>query len=294
VRLAQARLATANANLLIQQETFEIAGFRFQAGLTTQLDVDQAQANLEQTRASIPTLQTTLAQATNRLAVLLAQPPGSMANELAALSDIPLAPLTLTIGVPADVLSRRPDVRRAERQLAAQTAQVGVAAADRYPRLSLVGSIGLEALSLGNLLSAAARALVAGANVSQTVFDAGRIRQNIEIQSAIQEQAAVAYEANVLVALEDVEDALVAYAEEQVRRDALAAASDAARRALTIADERYRSGLVDFLVVLDAQRSLLSLEDQLAVSTGTVTSNVIRLYKAAGGGWTPGAVSGTP
>jgi len=294
VRLAQARLTTAMANLRTQQETYEIAGFRFQAGLTTQLDVDQAQANLEQTRASIPTLQTTLAQAMNRLAVLLGQSPGAVADELVAPRGIPLAPVTLTIGLPAEVLSRRPDVRRAERQLAAQTAQVGVATADRYPRLSLVGSIGLEALSLGNLLSAAARALVAGANVTHTVFDAGRIRQNIEIQSAIQEEAAVAYEASVLAALEDVENALVAYAEEQVRRDALAAAADAARRAVTLADERYRSGLIDFLVVLDAQRSLLSLEDQLAVSTGTVTSNVIRLYKAAGGGWMPSVVSGTP
>lgn len=294
VRLAQARLATANANLLTQQETYEIAGFRFQAGLTTQLDVDQAQANLEQTRASIPTLQTTLAQATNRLAVLLGHSPGTVASELLSPRDIPQVPVALTIGVPADVLSRRPDVRRAERQLAAQTAQVGVATADRYPRLSLVGSIGLEALSFGNLLSAAARALVAGASVSHTVFDAGRIRQNIAVQSALQEQAAVVYEASVLTALEDVENALVAYAEEQARRQALATAADAARRAVALADERYRSGLIDFLVVLDAQRSLLSIEDQLAISTGTVTSNVIRLYKAAGGGWTPSAVSRTP
>jgi outer membrane protein TolC len=197
------------------------------------------------------------------------------------------------VGVPADVLRQRPDVRRAERQLAAQTAQVGVATAGRYPHLSLVGSIGLEALSLGNLLSAAARALAASVNVGQTIFDAGRIRRNIEIQTALQEQALVAYEAAVLSALEDVENALVAYAEERARRQALAEAARAARQAAALADERYRSGLVDFLVVLDAQRSLLSLEDQLAISSGTVTANVVRLYKALGGGWTPGAASGT-
>lgn len=293
VRLAQARLATANANLQTQIETYEIAQFRFQAGLTTELDVDQARSNLEQTRASIPTLRTALAQAMSRVAVLLGRSPGTLVNELAAPRGIPSAPVTVAVGLPADVLRRRPDVRRAERQLAAQTAQVGVAAANRYPRLSLVGSIGLEALSLGNLLSAAARALVAGVNVTQTVFDAGRIRQNIEVQTAFQEQAAVAFEASVLAALEEAESALVAYAEEQARRQALIDATDAARRAVALADERYRSGLIDFLVVLDAQRSLLSLEDQLTVFSGTVTSNVIRLYKAVGGGWTPGAAAGT-
>lgn len=294
VRLTQARLATANAVLQTQQDSLEIAQFRLQAGLTNQLDVDQAQSSLEQTRASIPALQATVVQAMNRVDVLLGQFPGTVATELDVPRAIPDPPITLAIGLPAEVLSRRPDVRRAERQLAAQTARVAVATAARYPRLTLIGSIGLEALAFSNLLSTAARALTGSLGVSQNVFDAGRIRQNIAIQAAIQDQAAVAYDVAVLGALEDVENALVAYAEEQARLRALVDATEAARRAAALADQRYRAGLTDFLVVLIAQRSLLTLEDQLAISRGTVASNVIRLYKAAGGGWSANAASRTP
>ena len=290
VRVATARLVTARANLRAQIETHEIARFRFQAGLTTQIDVDQALTNVERTRAAIPVLQTSRVQAIHRLGVLLGRPPSMLASELAAARPIPIPPVAIAVGVPADMLRRRPDVRRAERELAAQTAQVGAAVAERYPRLTLSGSIGLEALAFGDLLSAGARALAAAANVAMPVFDAGRIRHNIAIQTALQEQAALAYEASVLAALEDVENALVAYAEEQVRRDALVAATDAARSAAELAEASYRAGLIDFQVVLDAQRSLLTVEDQLAVSTGAVASNVVRLYKALGGGWpAPGA-----
>jgi len=291
-RVAAARLATATTNLRTLVETHEIATFRYQAGLTTEIDVEQALSNVERTRATLPTLRTARTQAVHRLAVLLGQPPGALARELAIDRPIPVAPITIAIGLPAEVLRRRPDVRRAERELAAQTAQVGVAVADRYPKLALRGTIGLEALSLGDLLSTSARVLSAAASLTQPLFDAGRIRQNIAIQTALQEQAAIAYEASVLTALEDVENALVAYAEEQHRREALVAARDAARKAAALAEERYASGLIDFQVVLEAQRSLLTVEDALVVSNGTVGSNLVRLYKAAGGGWTP-AIGGS-
>lgn len=285
VRRFQTRLSIAQANLDAQEETYNIARWRFQAGLTTQLDVEQARYNLEQTRSQIPTLQTGLEQAKNRLAVLLRQHPGSLEDLLAEGEAIPVTPLGVAVGVPADALRRRPDVRRAERQLAAQTAQIGVATAELYPKFSLIGSIGLEALSLGNLFSSDGRTYAIGSNMAWTIFDVGRIRGNIEVQTALQEQTLISYEAAVLTALEDVENALVAYAHEQARRRSLLEATQAAQTVVDLARDQYSSGLIDFQVILDAQRSLLSLQDQLAVSEGEVTSNLISLYKALGGGW---------
>ena len=184
------------------------------------------------------------------------------------------------MGVPADALRQRPDVRRAELELAAQTARIGVATADLYPKFTLRGSIGLEALSLGNLISSGSRTYSIGPRIISPIFDAGAIRQNIE------EQALIRYEAALLSALEEVENALVAYANEQVRRQSLVEATQAAERAVDLARTRYASGLIDFQIVLDAERSLLSVQNQLAQSDGAVISNLITLYKALGGGWT--------
>ncbi|HEX7127352.1 MAG TPA: efflux transporter outer membrane subunit [Thermodesulfobacteriota bacterium] len=296
VRTTQARIAIAERNLDVQRETYEIARFRFEAGLVTQLDVEQARYNLEQTSAAIPALRIQLAEARHRLAVLLGDQPGSLDAELAAAAAVPDVPAGVAIGVPAGVLRRRPDVRRAERELAAQTARVGVATAELYPAFSLIGSIGLEALSLSNLFTASARTAALGATGLWTVFDAGRLRANVRIESALQEQALLAYESAVRTALEETENALVAFAEEQARRSALRAGTAAAERAATLARQQYESGLLDFQQVLDAQRTLLSLQDQLAASEGAVVSNLIALYKALGGGWTPGAAGsdGTP
>jgi len=285
LRSFQTRLSFAEANLDALKETYNITRWRRQAGLTTQLDVEQAKYSLEQTRAQIPALQTGLEQAKNRLAILIGQHPGSLRNALAERKAIPVTPLEVAVGVPADILRQRPDVRRAERQLAAQTAQIGVATADLYPRFSLLGSIGLEALSPGNLFLTSSRTHGIGATVAWPLFDAGAIRSNIEVQTALQEQALIRYEAAVLTALEDVENALVAYAKEQRRRQSLTEATEAARRAVDLAKKQYTSGLIEFNNVLVAQRSLLSLEDQLAVSKGEVTSDLIALYKSLGGGW---------
>jgi len=285
VRSFQTRLSLAEATLDAQEETYNITRWRNQAGLTTQLDVEQAKYSLEQTRAQIPSLQISLEQAKNRLAVLTGQHPGSLADALAERKAIPVTPLEVAVGVPADVLRRRPDVRRAERQLAAQTARTGVATADLYPKFSLTGSIGFESLSLGSLFSHTSRTQGIGPTISWPLFDAGAIRSNIEVQTALQQQALIRYEAAVLKALADVENALVAYGKEQNRRQSLTEATKAARRAVELAQNQYSSGLIEFDTVLIAQRSLLSLQDQLAISEAGITSNLIALYKSLGGGW---------
>jgi NodT family efflux transporter outer membrane factor (OMF) lipoprotein len=284
VRSFQARFAVADDSLATLRETWQIARWRREAGLTTQLDEDQAKLNLEQTRAQLPVLLAGREQAKNRLAVLLGRQSGTLA-ELEAAAAIPSSPAEVAVGVPAEVLRRRPDIRRAERQLAAATAQVGVATAARYPNFSLTGTVGLQALSAPSLLQSSAGMFTLGSNAAWTLFDAGRIRQNIEIQNALQEQALISYEAAVLDALRDVENALVDYAEEQNRRQALEEAVRAAQSAAGLAGNQYAAGLIDFLTVLDSQRSLLSLQDQLIQSEATVTSNLARLYKALGGGW---------
>jgi NodT family efflux transporter outer membrane factor (OMF) lipoprotein len=207
----QTRLAVTEANRDAQAKTLELVQASFKAGEVSQLDLEQARSNLQTTQAQIPTLETQLAQAKNRLGVLLGQPPGTLNAELGERQPVPVPPPEVAVGVPADTLRRRPDVRRAERQLAAQTARIGVATADLYPRFALLGSIGLEALSFSNLFSGANAVYAIGPNVRWTLFDAGRIRQNIEVQNARQEQALIAYEASVLTALKDVDDALIAY-----------------------------------------------------------------------------------
>lgn len=176
-------------------------------------------------------------------------------------------------------------MRRAERRLAAQTARIGVATADLYPEFTLPGTIGLEALAANNLLSVANRAWSLARTFAWPVFQGGAIRQNIEVQNALQEQALNQYEATILIALEEVENSLVAYAEEQERRDTLAAATEAAQRSAELAQDQYTSGLIDFQAVLDSQRSVRTFQDQLAQSKGQVTINLISLYKALGGGW---------
>lgn len=286
LRTYQARLAIARDSLMTQEQTWQIASWRFQAGLVTGLDVDQARYSLEQSRAQIPILQTGLTAALNRLAVLTGAMPGDLDSKLAAVRPIPVVPKSIAVGVPADLLRRRPDVRRAERNFAAETARVGVATAALYPGFSLVGTIGWQALDASNLFTDTARASSAAINGTFTLFDAGRLRQGLKAQSAVAEQALYNYQSTVRTALEDSENALTAFDREQQRREALAAATAAAASAASLAREQYASGLADFQSVLDAERSLLSLRDQLALSEGSVTGDAIRLYKALGGGWT--------
>jgi NodT family efflux transporter outer membrane factor (OMF) lipoprotein len=285
VRIYQARYAVAEANLKTQEETHQLTVWRNQAGLSDELAVQQARLNLENTRSKIPTLRTGLEEAMNRIAVLLGEQPGKVHGELKNQEPIPVTPLNVTVGVPADVMRRRPDVRKAERDLASQTAKVGVATADLYPKFKMSGTIGLNALSVGNLFLSGSRTYSFGPSITIPIFAGGSIRQNIEVQSAVQEQYLIAYETAVLNALEEVENALIAFAEEQSRRQSLLDATTAAKQAAELAKTKYQAGLTDFSNVLDAERSLLSFEDELAQSEGKVTANLIRLYKALGGGW---------
>lgn len=284
LRVYQTRLAVAEANLAAQTESYQLTLWRNEAGLSDQLAVEQARYNLESTRSEIPTLYTGREEALNRLAVLTGEHPGVL-KQLQQTASIPAPSEGVTVGIPAEMLRRRPDVREAERRLAAETARVGVAVAELYPKLTLAGSIGLESISTGSLLSSASRLFSVATRATTPIFHGGALRQNIEIQSAVQEQALLQYEAAVLKALEEVEDAIVAYKEEQIRRESLSTSVAAAKLAARLSEAKYAAGLSDFSAVLDAQRSLFTLDDQLVQSQGKVTSNLIRLYKALGGGW---------
>ncbi len=286
VRTFQTRLAVTAANIETLQKTYELNESRYQAGINDELAVQESLRLLETSRSQIPALETGLEAAKNRLAVLLGEQPGKLHQELAAKRLLPGVPITVAVGIPAETLRHRPDIRRAERLLAAQTARIGVATAELYPKFRLFGTIGLESISTGDFFKYGSRAWSFGPSVSWNIFDAGAIRQNIEVQSARQEQALIQYESTVLRALEEIENVLVAYAKQQDRRDSLTNAEAAAQRATLLAQDQYEVGLVDFNNVLDAQRALLILQDQLAQSEGTVTSNLVRLYKALGGGWT--------
>jgi outer membrane protein, multidrug efflux system len=284
-RTYQARIAAVSGNADAQAETLKIIEWRKQAGISDELAVQEARYNLENTRSQIPPLRTSLEAAMNRIAVLLGEQPGAVHVFLKDPEGLPLVPASVAVGIPADMIRRRPDIRKAERDLAAQTARVGVAVADLYPKFTLSGALGFTSLSTGSLFSSDSRTLSGLGGVTAPVFHGGALRQNVEIQSALQEQAAVTYESTLLTALEEAENVIVAYAEEQARRDALIGAEDAAKKAVVLAEGKYEAGLTNFITVLDAQRSLLTFQNQLAESKGKVVSNLIKIYKALGGGW---------
>ncbi|MBI9086460.1 MAG: efflux transporter outer membrane subunit [Desulfobacterales bacterium] len=285
LRTDQARLAVVEARVAAQQQTFELVDAAYRAGSGDALAAEQARTSLQSARAEIPDLKTSLEASLNSLAVLTGQAPGSLHSQLSTIAPLPDVAVELAVGVPADTLRRRPDIRKAERTLAAETARVGVATADLYPKFTLSGSIGLEALRLDELVQSASRTWRIGPSVSWAVFDAGAVRSRIEIQSAVQEQALLSYEAAVLGALEEVENALVAYAREQEKYRLLQAAAQSARSAAQLAGQQYEAGMVGFSTVLDAQRALLSFESQQVQSRGKRLSDLVRIYKALGGGW---------
>jgi NodT family efflux transporter outer membrane factor (OMF) lipoprotein len=286
LRSAEQRLAIARESEVAQRDSYEIAGFRQQAGLTTELDVDQALANLESTRASIAALEPEIVRARHTLALLLGETPGTLDRELEAPGAIPTAPISVAVGIPAETLRRRPDVRSAERALAAQAATSDAKRAELYPKFRLAGSIGLQALNAARLFLPGAAFWSASPSVSWQLFDREQLRQNLAAQVEVETQAMLSYESKVLSALRDVEDALADFAGERVRMERLTSAAAAANRAADLARQLYASGLRDFRDVLDAQRTLLSLQDQLAASQTAVAIDLIKTYKALGGGWT--------
>ena len=285
LRGLQRRLEVAQGNLRAQQDTLDLTKVRFDAGLASDFEVAQSEGQVNTTAAQIPTLQTALKQASYRLDVLLGTQPGTSWDELAKAAPIPALPPQAHVGLPADLLRRRPDIRSAERQVAAATAQVGAATADLYPKFSLLGNIGLQSVSASDWFTAQSRFWSIGPTISWPVFDAGRIRATIEIRNAQQEQALRLYEKSVLTAFEDVENALVNYGNEQTRYRSLLEATAANRRAVQMANDLYVQGLVPFLNVLDAERTLYATESDLAQSEANMAANLVALYKALGGGW---------
>jgi multidrug efflux system outer membrane protein len=286
-RSFQDRLAIALRNVAIQQDTLDLSQERMEAGFSSELEVAQALAQLEGTRSQIPVQETGLKRAVYRLDVLLGLAPGALMKELTGAAPLPPTPAEIPVGLPAELLRRRPDIREAERAVAAATARIGSATADLYPRFALLGSFGLESEDFGDFFDANSQYWSLGPfSVRWPVFDAGRIRNNIRVQEARHEQLIIAYERTVLEAYEEVAGALVGYAQVRLRRDALARAVEADQRAVDLATELWTRGLTDFLNVLETQQALFQLQDQLAESEAAVATNLVALYKALGGGWT--------
>lgn len=283
LRLLQAQQRVAQTSLQNRLQSQQLTEWRAKAGLATELDVEQARYTVEQSRAELPALAASIQQTLNQLAVLVGKAPGSLASLVPA-QEIPQAPVELYVDIPAEVLQRRPDVREAEATLAAQTANVGVAIAARYPSLSLSASIGLEALSAGDLADADPLSTLA-ANLGWPLFNAGRLKRNVDVQTELAEQALLNYQAVVLAALQDVESSLLTLNSEQQRLVALTRAREAAERARQLSQEQYQAGLVGFETVLETERSLLSLQNSELQSQAALTTAVIQLYKALGGGW---------
>jgi NodT family efflux transporter outer membrane factor (OMF) lipoprotein len=281
----QRRLAIANENIKAQSSALAITQDRFDKGLTSDLDVQQAGTLLATTKAEVPSLQTSLQAAIHRLDVLLGLPPGALQAELSQVAPIPAALPEVPVGLPSDLMLRRPDMQRAERQLAAATANIGVAQADLFPKFFLTGAAGFESVSASDWFTGRSRLWSVGPTVQWRIFDAGRIRANIRVQNARQEQALATYEQTVLTAFEEVENGLVAYANEQIRCRSLAEAVASSQKSLDLANKLYANGLTDFLHVLDAERSLYQAQDALVQSERTVSANLDSLYKTLGGGW---------
>lgn len=297
----QRRVAVTEFAIQTERESAELVVARYNAGLATELDVAQAQAQYAARLSQLPPLNVGLRLAAHRLAVLMGLEPAALLTELADVTPIPPVPPEVPVGVPADLLRRRPDIRRAERQIAAATARVGVATADLYPRFSLLGSFGIESDQIGSLVDMNSRRWSIGPSMNWPIFDGGRIRSFIRVRDAQLDQALITYERSVLTAYEEVENAMVSFAQEQDRRASLFSAAEQSARAVDLARERYKSGVVDFLNVLDSQRLLYQSQDQLALSEQTVTVGLISLYKALGGGWewsigptAPGGTSADP
>ncbi|HZU51240.1 MAG TPA: efflux transporter outer membrane subunit [Sphingomicrobium sp.] len=286
-RLAQARLLIARNTLSTQDDNLQIAEWRVEAGLASALDVEQARSQRAQTAATIPTLQSSYLQAVARLGTLTGQAPGALRAAMETVRPIPKGPSDIAIGIPADTLRRRPDVRSAERQLAAATARIGVAKAALFPALSISGNINSDAASIGKLGSLITGGLFAG--LTQTIFDAGKRASQVRSARAATDLAFANYKQVVLSGLEDVENAVQALEAAKARQRELEVAVDASNNAAIYARSQYRSGLIDFLSLLQSEQALLSARDQLATAEADQALALVQLYLALGGGWQPDA-----
>jgi len=285
LRAFQQEIVCANNNLKAQQHSAELTRQRFAGGLVGALDVANADAQVGSTASEIPTLEAAAQQTIYNLSILLGLDPAALLTELSRASEIPYAPPALPQDLPSDLLRRRPDIRRAEAKIHAATARIGVATADLFPKFNLTGSAGYQNNSMRRMVSSKFGFWSFGPAVDWQIFNAGSVQANIEIQKALTEQAALTYQTTVLTALRDVENALVACNKERQRNKALQETVIANRRAVDLATQLYTQGQTEFLSVLDAQRSLYTSENALVQSTGNLSTDLVSLYKALGGGW---------
>lgn len=289
IRTLQARIDAAQGNVATQRQTLQLVRDRRRAELASDVEIAQAQLNLATTEALIPQLRIQLQQAIHRLGVLLGEEPTALYGALAPRRPLPRPPASVAVGLPSDLLRQRPDIRSAERRLASQTAQIGVATADLYPRFTLSGFLAFQKYGPSDFFNRDNIGYGLGPTVIWNVFDGGRIRSNIAVQDATTEQALLFYEQTVLSALRETQDALVGYIQESERRDVLRRSVVAANDAVRLVTSLYVSGLTDFQNVQDQQRSKFQQDDAFAQSQGLVIQNLISLYRALGGGWTPPA-----
>ncbi|MDR3254240.1 MAG: TolC family protein [Synergistaceae bacterium] len=287
LRTLHERLNIAATNLALQEETLTMLSSMYDAGLCDSLALNQARYTVENTRASIPPIKTSVENVMNVLAILTGQAPGSLEESLSERQPLPKANMSMLVGIPAEGLRRRPDIRAAERALAAQISRRKSAEKDLLPKFFLMGSIGLESLSGGSLFSSDSYGFSFGPRITIPIFHGGAIRKNIQIQTAREDQLLASYEGAVLNAVAEVRNALASSTQEIDRNKSLRSGAEAAEAALSVAYDKYRNGLVDFNNVISAQTALLSMEDQLIVSEGQMTSNIVRVFKALGGGWNP-------
>jgi NodT family efflux transporter outer membrane factor (OMF) lipoprotein len=285
VRTLQKRIAYAEGNMKAQEGTMELTQNRFDAGLVPALDVSQSNLNLSRTKSFIPPLRQQLVEAINRLSVLTGDMPYALQQLLENQESIPAAQGSITVGLPAELLRQRPDIRRAERELAAQHALIGATKAELYPTLSLPGSLTLQSPNGSDLFSSDSVAYSFGPQLRWNIFSGNRIRSQVRAEEAAAKAALHSYEQTLLLALEEVEDFMAAYAHEKDRIELLTEAEEHARKSVELVNELYKSGLTDFQNVLNTEQALLDQQDELAKSQGLVSTYLVGVYKALGGGW---------
>jgi NodT family efflux transporter outer membrane factor (OMF) lipoprotein len=285
LRGVQLQLQIARDNLRTAQQSLQLTQQRAAGGVTTDLDVANAAAQVRTTAAQIPPLEQQESELINAISLLLGLPPNALQAELIPVKPVPPVPPLVPVGLPSELARRRPDIRQAEALLHAATADIGVAVANFYPSVKLSGSIGLQSLQPWQMFNIDARNYAAGPGITVPLFEGGELRATLELRKAQQQEAAINYQKIVLSAWHDVDNALTAYRTEQARRDQLTQAVAQNQRALALAQSRYQEGVADFLQVLTAQQNLLSTQQQLALSTTNVSANLVALYKALGGGW---------
>jgi NodT family efflux transporter outer membrane factor (OMF) lipoprotein len=285
LRAYQEQIGIANDNLKSEERTAKLTREKLAAGFASALDVANAEAQVATTSSTIPVLETSKTQTIYALSVLLARPPGDLLDELSQPGPVPLTPPEVPLGLPSDLLRRRPDIRQAEAQLHSATAQIGVAKADYFPQFSLTGSINYQSDLIRNLFSGTSRLWGVGPTMTWNILQGGAIKANVRLQRELTTQAYLTYRRTILTALQDVENALLAFDKEWDHRKALNEAVVQNRKAVDLSNQLYSQGTIDFLTVLDAERSLYASETALSQSKESISTDLVALYKALGGGW---------